>query len=329
MCKFEFVTLLRRREEKGHPKYPDPMTYPGMSKLREMERETFEGNFIERICSNWQFWREKYLRDYHGFFELFYDSYPLVEEDEDDEEWYEGFEKFANIDLENMEFTYWEKLCLGAYKKLGVDLIRLLASITVLFVDLDEEDMTFVDLVHFGNMLLRTGIFHSEEGVKSKNHNGETALMKASEMGHLEIVKVLLSAGADPTITDNYGETALMKASSNQVTFGRNTDTYRAFIAICEILVSKGADVNAKNNDGYTPLMKASGMGGRFETVQFLVLNGADVNAKSNNGYTALGIAQEWHRKRIVDYLSTLMLMNEEPLDWFLDGTSEDDLFVY
>ena len=43
--------------------------------------------------------------------------------------------------------------------------------------------------------------------------SGLTALIDAAELGHTEIVKMLIAAGAEMEMKDNLGWTALMKAA--------------------------------------------------------------------------------------------------------------------
>ena len=64
------------------------------------------------------------------------------------------------------------------------------------------------DLEHLNNLLAA--------GVDVNIHamNGITPLMVASRQGHIEIVRALLEAGADPDIQDNFGgRSALMFAT--------------------------------------------------------------------------------------------------------------------
>ena len=64
--------------------------------------------------------------------------------------------------------------------------------------------------------------------------------MKAVTCQNIQIVKVLLDAGANTNIKDKEGTTALMNAS------------YYGYTEIVETLLSAGADVNAVDKDGYT-----------------------------------------------------------------------------
>ena len=74
---------------------------------------------------------------------------------------------------------------------------------------------------------------------------GQSALQKASEGGHLEVVKILLDAGAKADDKNIVGDTALMMASR------------RGNAEVVKILLAAGADVNAKNKCGISALKTA------------------------------------------------------------------------
>jgi ankyrin repeat protein len=82
--------------------------------------------------------------------------------------------------------------------------------------------------------------------VNAKTKRGDTALMMASEKGHLEIVKWLIANNADVNAKDNkdnVGETALILASE------------KGHLEIVKLLIANNADVNAKSNGEWTALM--------------------------------------------------------------------------
>jgi ankyrin repeat protein len=103
--------------------------------------------------------------------------------------------------------------------------------------------------------------------------DGTTVLMKASNSADAEMVKMLLSRGADINYTNKYGWTALLKALDNR----------EHWMAVTPVLVKSGADVNAKlKSNGYTPLWKAIGRISKnreaaVEIVELLLSKGAVV----------------------------------------------------
>ncbi|KAH3763781.1 TKL protein kinase [Pelomyxa schiedti] len=127
---------------------------------------------------------------------------------------------------------------------------------------------------------------------------GLTALFRASENNHINVVELLVTKGnADVNkARSDTGSTPLFVASEN------------GHINVVEFLVTKGnADVNkAKSDDGTTPLYVAS-QNGHINVVEFLVTKGnADVNkARSDIGATPLYVASEKGHINVVELLVT------------------------
>jgi len=85
-----------------------------------------------------------------------------------------------------------------------------------------------------------------KSGAEVNSHpENENALDSAAMRGYLDIVCILLTAGADPNHRDSQGGTPIMFA-----VFSKRTE-------VVETLLKAGADVNAKSYDGRTALDRA------------------------------------------------------------------------
>lgn len=127
-------------------------------------------------------------------------------------------------------------------------------------------------MVDVVKMLIAAGAY-----VNAKYKDGCTALHAAVCAIIREGVKVLLEAGAYVNAKDNSGQTALYKA----VLFAH-------FDSVKELLEA-GADVNAKDEDGRTALHVAA-YSGQLECVKVLLKAGADVNAETWNAEICYGM---------------------------------------
>jgi hypothetical protein len=122
----------------------------------------------------------------------------------------------------------------------------------------------------------------------------------AGRSGHgtdapLEVVRILLDAGADPNLASEDRTTPLMVAaglgrSSYQPGAPRGTRSPSAETAV-KMLVEAGADLNAVNEASFTALHGAA-FRGLNEVIQYLVDQGADINARDFRGRTAYRLAQ-------------------------------------
>ena len=129
---------------------------------------------------------------------------------------------------------------------------------------------------------------------------GQTALHQAAAGGHLPIVKALLNKGADPDITSDDGETALLKAvraargGYNYATPGQD--------AAVDLLLHYGASPDIPDGKGMTPLMLAC-ENGRGDLARKLLDCGADVNARAYDGSTPLSGAVQSRSTALVKLL--------------------------
>jgi ankyrin repeat protein len=89
------------------------------------------------------------------------------------------------------------------------------------------------------------------------------SIIFASRNGHIEVVKLLIGAGADVTADDNE---AIRFASEN------------GHIEVVKLLIGAGADVTADDNEA----IRFASENGHIEVVKLLIDNGADVTADDN-----------------------------------------------
>ena len=127
--------------------------------------------------------------------------------------------------------------------------------------------------------------------IDAKNNMGRSPLFWAWKRGKLDIVKVLVKAGADVCVTDNKGDTCLSLTAAN----GR-TETVRYLVGLPEV------DVNIADEKDFTALHSAVDEG-HVDVVQVLIAAGADIEAKDEMGRTPLHVASENGNMAIVKML--------------------------
>jgi ankyrin repeat protein len=115
-----------------------------------------------------------------------------------------------------------------------------------------------------------------------------TALMRAAFSADLELVKLLLSYGADPKVISSDGETMVAAAAGLGFIQGYSKGKPAAErLEVVKLFVELGADVNQADDYGITPLMVAGNLGDT-DIIQYLVDKGADLAAydlgKKNDG---------------------------------------------
>jgi len=115
-----------------------------------------------------------------------------------------------------------------------------------------------------------------------------TSLMRAAFSADLELCRLLLDYGADPTIISKDGETMVEAAAGLGFIQGYSKGkTAAERLDVVKLFVGLGADVNQADDYGITPLMVAGNMGDT-KIIQYLVDRGADLGAydlgKKNDG---------------------------------------------
>jgi ankyrin repeat protein len=111
--------------------------------------------------------------------------------------------------------------------------------------------------------------------VNEYSADGFTPLGLAAYFGHLEMVKLLLAAGADPNLPSKnaLGVIPLHSALSNGAK------------EIARVLIDAKSGVNTPNKEGWMPLHYAA-YNGDMETADYLLMHGASTSQVNNIGET-------------------------------------------
>jgi ankyrin repeat protein len=120
---------------------------------------------------------------------------------------------------------------------------------------------------------------------------GVTPFFLAAASFDVDLMRLLLSHGADPNLDTNEGTTPLMVASGMGRQDDISAEQEKAAFEAASLALELGNDVNASNQDGRTALAAAAYHGAN-SLIQLLVENGADMDAKDRYGQTPLSIAQ-------------------------------------
>ncbi|KAJ3003600.1 palmitoyltransferase akr1 [Thoreauomyces humboldtii] len=103
-----------------------------------------------------------------------------------------------------------------------------------------------------------------------------TPLHWAARSGHIQMVNLLLKAGANPALKDNQGYNALHLAA------------HAGHALMTVFLLAYGMDVDSADSMGRTALMWSAYQGNSYDTVIELIRSGANLDCTDQTGYTAL-----------------------------------------
>ncbi len=137
---------------------------------------------------------------------------------------------------------------------------------------------------------------HSLNNVLGVNLDGATPLLLAAESGDAAVMRALLDAGADPSLTSKEKTTPLMLAAGLGWTAGQSVTTESGAFEAVKLAIESGNDVNAVSQYGDTALHGAS-RAGMSSVIQYLVDHGARVDARNGWGETPLLITEGGGRR--------------------------------
>ena len=129
-------------------------------------------------------------------------------------------------------------------------------------------------------------------GARYRRHmTGATAFMLAAKAADVEVLRLLLEYGADPTIDTEDGITPLMAAAGISWASNQDRASEAQVLEAVQLLVEElGADVNAVSDVGETA-MHAAAYRGANSVVQYLFDQGAELDVVALDGRTPLRVA--------------------------------------
>jgi ankyrin repeat protein len=104
-----------------------------------------------------------------------------------------------------------------------------------------------------------------------------TLLLAAIGNGYIDVIQMLLSAGADPNQKSSHGEVPIIVAC----------DKYNPSTEMIQLLIENGVNIDEQNDVGKTAL-HISAAEDKFEVVKLLLSHGANPNVQDENGNTPL-----------------------------------------
>jgi ankyrin repeat protein len=185
-------------------------------------------------------------------------------------------------DLSGHNNTGSDAFMLAASRNSNLDVVKAMFAITADAHAVDSEDGSdALLLAAYRNETLETFDFLLDHGfsLDARTTDGRDAVAIAAVRNSPEVISHLLAVGADATVVDANGNTALLAAAD------RDRDGAEEIIAI---LVAAGADAAAANADGVNGLIAAARTGHSLETLKVFVDGGADLDAVDDQKMSAL-----------------------------------------
>ncbi|XP_071094732.1 putative ankyrin repeat protein RF_0381 [Haliotis cracherodii] len=169
--------------------------------------------------------------------------------------------------------------------------------------DLSLVDDTKNNILHKacegGNMELVKHIFEQNTvEINSQSDIGWTPAMEAAYEGHLEVLKLLVSKGADLTLVNDEDNNILHVALE-----GRHMEVVKY------VLTYDLVDVNSRGNENRTPVIFAA-TEGLVEIFDLIVRKGADLSSITDDKENVLHVACEEGNTEIVKYVLTQNAVN-------------------
>ena len=171
----------------------------------------------------------------------------------------------------------------------------------------DNKDMDALGYAAAFNPNLQLIKFLLDKGFDfhKKRKNGRNAVFDATRNENIEVIKYLVSRGANLKEIDDYGCTTLVHAL---VYYDYDKKINENYLELAKYLIENGVDVNAKTIEGDTALMLAVAYVSDPEYIELLINSGADINAVNKRGIDCLKLAvSNITNVRIIDVIKLLI----------------------
>ncbi len=152
-----------------------------------------------------------------------------------------------------------------------------------------------ITAVKAGDIELVKKLLSAGADVNCRDDSGATPLMIAAHAGSLPLVAQLLEQGADVNLGDEQGWAPLMKSVYN-------FEMKHGHAEVTQALIDAGANIEAPIGYGVRPLMLAAGYG-ETAVVEALLEAGAEVTARNEGGLTALMMVKQKHYVDVINLL--------------------------
>lgn len=186
-----------------------------------------------------------------------------------------------------------------------IDLLRRNGVTEPEFVDPDPQRRLEQYVKRGMDAQVRELVASGEVSLAALNERGLTLACEATHARHPDMVRLLLSLGADPLQKNRDGSTLL------HATLAWDYGTINQFRA--ELIAEKKIDINAADNAGVTPVMRAARHGADWSGLRQLVEAGADLAARDARGRTALDLALQSGRSDATPYLLSVNAPYTDP----------------
>ncbi|XP_069669377.1 uncharacterized protein [Periplaneta americana] len=248
--------------------------YNDLLEKRILEQDAIMEKKFEKF-ENYNSFLEKKIQEHNGFIEKKLDYHNELQNKN-------GDNILKKLDkLENCQ----SKACYGKDTLGG--LRKELAALSK-----SERERRLLEASKSGNATLVMGLLQVGTNFSVTDEKTRTPLHVAAEYSQVDVVRILLDAGAPINgKSKQWSFTAMHYATSSP--------------DLLYLLLDRGASLEERSKYGETPLHTAA-WNNRLEAAQALVARGANIHARTNGGSTPLQQAQKQKHQSLVDFLSQL-----------------------